>query len=100
MTRQAVHQALGNPTEVGDCLEGANWDMVIVLDDPVGVGDVGVVCHGRGGGRGWRGRGDFFMREEGALAYRTICESGFCVWCFFAASGVKTDFSTSSYVEK
>ena len=40
------------------------------------------------------------MREEGALAYRTICESGFCVWCFFAASGVKTDFSTSSYVEK
>ena len=40
------------------------------------------------------------MREEGALAYCMICKSGFCVWCFFAASGVKTDFSTSSYVEK
>ncbi|KAL3811145.1 hypothetical protein ACHAXA_001360 [Cyclostephanos tholiformis] len=38
--------------EVEDCLDGANWVMVIVLDDPVGVGDVGVVCHGRGGGRG------------------------------------------------
>ena len=42
----------------------------------------------------------FYERGEGALAYRTICESGFCVWCFFAASGVKTDFSTSSDVEK
>jgi hypothetical protein len=42
----------------------------------------------------------FYERGEGALAYRTICESGFCVWCFFAASDVKMDFSTSSYVEK
>ena len=47
------------------------------------------------------GEGRFFYeRGEGASSYRTIGESGFCVWCFFAASGVKTDFSTSSYVEK
>ena len=55
-TRRAVHQAPGNPTEVGDCREGANVVVVvIVIDDDVGFG---VVCHGEeededeGGGGG------------------------------------------------
>ena len=55
-TRPAVHQALGNPTEVGDCREGADVVIVvIVIDDDMGVG---VVCHGEeededeGGGGG------------------------------------------------
>ena len=47
-TRRAVHQAPGNPTEVGDCREGADVVVVvIVIDDHVGVeDDVGIVCHG------------------------------------------------------
>jgi hypothetical protein len=53
--------------------------MVIVLDDPVGVGDVGVVCHGRGGGQGWRGRGDFLMREEGVII---IYYYHMILWCW------------------
>ena len=47
---------MGNPTEVGDCREGADVVVVvIVIDDHVGVG---VVCHGEeddedeGGGGG------------------------------------------------
>ena len=55
-TRRAVHQAPGNPTEVGDCREGADVVVVvIIIDDHVGVG---VVCHGEeededeGGGGG------------------------------------------------
>jgi hypothetical protein len=57
-TRGAVHQALGSPTEVGDCRKGADVVVVvIVIDDHVGVGyNVGVVCHGEeedeGGGGG------------------------------------------------
>ena len=47
---------------------------------------------------GWRG--DFFMRERELRRIVRYDESGFCVWCFFAASGVKKVFSTSSYVEK
>ncbi len=55
-TRLAVHQAPGNPTEVGDCRKGADVVVVvIVIDDDVGFG---VVCHGEeededeGGGGG------------------------------------------------
>ena len=49
---------MGNPTEVGDCREGADVVVVvIVIDDHVGVEDnVDVVCHGEeedeGGGGG------------------------------------------------
>ncbi len=78
MTRQVVHQARGNPAEVGDCLIGANGVVVIILNDPgVGVNGISVSCHGRirmmadnkGGGLG------FIFYERGSI----IDESGVCV---------------------
>ncbi len=61
-TRQAVHQAPGNPTEVRDCRKGANVVVVVIItDDPVGVGDdVGIVCHGEEEDEG-RGGGEIFL---------------------------------------
>jgi hypothetical protein len=100
-TRRAVHQAPGNPTEVGDCREGADVVVVvIVIDDLWGLGMLALFAMGRRRDDGWRGRGDFFMREEREL--RISYDMTRVVLCvvFFAASGVKTDFSTSSYVEK
>ncbi len=46
--RWAVHQAPGNYAEYRDCLKGTDGIVVIVLKDPgVGVGGIGVSCHGR-----------------------------------------------------
>ena len=47
---------------------------------------------------GWRG--DFFMRERELRCIVRYHMTRLAFVCFFAASGVKTVFSTSSYVEK
>ncbi len=60
--------------------------VVIVINDPVGVGDVGVVCHGEedeGGQQDGGVEGRFFMREEGASSYRTIWQEWFLCVVFF-----------------
>jgi hypothetical protein len=63
--------APGNPAEVGHHLIGANGVVVIIPNDPggVGVGGVSIGCHGRtrmrvdNKGGGW----DIFFMREGVL---------------------------------